>query len=353
MSTKENNSNQKGKAMQKKEKIEWKSCGKIGYIALTEIVVSDDFRCRESGEDDDTVERYTEVFKGYLKQAKEDDKLLKRGANVDNLEYPFPPAWVWRAGDKVYLIAGFHRYKAAEKSRVEKLLIKEFKGTKEEAILFAMKDNRSHGLRLSYGDLKYCVEKALRLLPDKTPGAIAKEIGCHRSYAYKIEKELSTCRQLTEVEKREGADGKVRSVRRKAKKSTIAPPSKPSKKPFVAQPTIAPPEVSDSIPKPDAPNDKREATSEPPKPIPQDDPESDAPFEFDTPPPVVQVEAYKPASKLEVRMNGAITFLRDIASLWLEQDDRRYIVHRLKEYITELEADRNNTTPSNSETVPA
>ena len=55
-----------------KSKIEWKSCGTKGYIALSEIIVSDEFRCRENGEDDDVVESYTEVFKQYIKQGNPD-----------------------------------------------------------------------------------------------------------------------------------------------------------------------------------------------------------------------------------------------------------------------------------------
>ena len=233
------------------------------YIALTEIIVSDDFRCREH-EDDETIEAYAETFIKYLKANKRADKVRYEELwGIDHLDYPFPPAWIWREGGQVYLIAGFHRYKAAEKAGQNKLLVKEFKGTKENAILLAMRDNRTHGKRLSYGDLKYCVEKALRLFLDKTPGAIARDLGCSRSYASKIGKELSTSGQLTVPETRKGADGRVRSVKRNAKKSTVAPPSKPAKKP-----TVTPLEEPESKPKSDPPTNKREATSEPLKPIP-------------------------------------------------------------------------------------
>ena len=312
---------------------------KACYIALTEIVLSDDFRCRVQ-EDEDTVDDYTEVLTDY-KEASDRGK---------SSQYPFPPAWVWYDEDgQVYLLAGFHRYKATEKAKFRKLLVKEFKGTREEAILFAMRDNRKHGKRLSSGDLKYCIEKALRLFPTRTPGVIAKDLGCHRSYAYKIEKELSTSRQLTEVEEREGADGKKRSVKRKGKKTTVVPPSEPANKS-----AVAPLEETDNKPKSDPPNDKREATSEPVKPIPLDASENNEPFKFDIPSPVAPVEDIAPSSpELERKTNSIINYIRSTLSDWgKEPDDCRYILHRIKEYIkciTDLEAEADKTTPSNGE----
>ena len=50
---------------------------------------------------------------------------------------------------------------------------------------------------------------------------IAKELGCHRSYVYRIENELSTSRQLPSTGKRRGADGKERSTNRNAKQRPV------------------------------------------------------------------------------------------------------------------------------------
>ena len=84
---------------------------------------------------------------------------------------------------------------------------------------------------MSYGDWKYCIGKALQLFPDKTPGAIAKDLECSRAYAYRIESELSTSGQLTKRKKRRGADGKVRSAKRKDKPSPPASPNQPNPEP--------------------------------------------------------------------------------------------------------------------------
>jgi len=194
-----------------------------GYIALTDVLVDDAFRCREQ-EDADAIEAYAEVFIKHIKAVKHSEKVrCEQLRSIDHLEYPFPPAWVWQEDGLYYLIAGHHRYQAATKAGLDRIKVKEFHGTKDEALLFAMKDNLKNAVRMSYGDWKYCISKALRLFPDKTPGAVAKELGCHRSYAYKIEKELSTSRQLPSVEERVGADGRKRSVKRKVKQPAVAP----------------------------------------------------------------------------------------------------------------------------------
>ena len=284
-----------------------------GYIALVDVRVDDTFRCRES-EDEDAVESYTVVFKEYnRKPSKEEERRLKCGFNIDDQPYPFPPAWVWQEGEQYYLIAGFHRFQAATKAKLEKLLVKEFHGTKEEAIQFAIKDNLKNGLRLSCGDWKYCISKALRLFPGKTPGAVAKELGCSRSYAYKIDKELSTSGQLPDLEKKVGADGKERSVNRKAKQSTVVPAKE-----------------SDSAPVPAPPSKKETATSEP---KPQDSPKNDAPFVFVNTTPVAPMKSIKPSSpELESEMNKTIyNFRRQLSHH--RQEDCPYVLYRLREFL--------------------
>jgi hypothetical protein len=165
---------------------------------------------------------------------------MERG---ENPEYPFPPVSVWsdygingiaRIADVYTLNAGFHRYKAAKKAGIDRILVSVFVGTEDEAVWFAMQDNRKNGLRLKYGDLKYIIKKALKRFPNKTAGAIAKEMGFSRTYAYQIEAELSASGQLTRPEKRKGADGRVRSTKRKNKQSPPAPQSKATTKPAPA-----------------------------------------------------------------------------------------------------------------------
>ena len=197
---------------------------KVELLDLSIIVVSNKFRCRVK-EDKDTVERYAEVFAEY-KEAKE------RG---ENPSYPFPMIKVWLNGKKYVLIAGYHRLDAARKAGLVETFVQVFTGTENEAFMIALADNDKHGLRLKGGDIKLCIKKTLKRFPDKTAGAIAKELGCNRSYVYRIENELSPRRQLNAKTTKVGADGKIRSTAKKAKKSTEIVPNEPVDDPFVDQ----------------------------------------------------------------------------------------------------------------------
>ena len=292
-----------------------------GHILLTDVLIDNTFRCREQ-EDDGTVEEYTEVFKEYNKKpSKEEEIALRAGGKVENAVYPFHPVWVWQDGDKYYLIAGFHRYMAAVKAGIEKIRVKEFHGTKDEAILFAMKDNRKNGLRMSYGDWKYCVGKALLLFPGKTAGVIAKELGCSRSYAHKIQKELSTCGQLPRVETRIGADNKERSVQRKIKQSIVSPV-----------------EEIDHEPMFDLPDNRRKATSKQDRQTSHDAPNVAAPVEVVIP--IEPGEDIKPTtSSLEKEMDHVESYCRELIRDHRQRDDRSYIAHRVKELLKKMETE--------------
>ena len=181
------------------------------FMDLSLILASDLFRCRPA-EDKATLESYTENFTAY-KMAKDSGETIK---------YPFAPIWIWWDDEQWHLVTGFHRYKAAQQANMDKILVKKFIGSKDEAMMFAMKDNNSHGLRMRHNDWKYCIGKALRLYPDKTTGAVAKELGCPRSTAYRIESELSQMGQLARADKKRGADGKVRTTQPKSKKPSTS-----------------------------------------------------------------------------------------------------------------------------------
>jgi ParB-like chromosome segregation protein Spo0J len=150
-------------------------------LKLSEITQDEVFRCRLE-DDEDIIEAYTETFTQY-REAEE------RGEKPD---YPFPPVWVRKRDDETYtLITGFHRDTAARRAGLTEIQVKVFTGTEDEALWLAMRDNRTNGLRLKHGDLKYCIVKALKRLTGLTAGAVAKELGCGRSYAYRIAEEVS------------------------------------------------------------------------------------------------------------------------------------------------------------------
>ena len=306
-----------------------------GYISLSEITVSDDFRCRVQ-ENEETVEAYAETFTKYLKANKRTEKLsyekakCLEGASID---YPFPPAWVWQEDGKIYLIAGFHRYKAAEKAGQKSLLVKEFKGTKDKAIECAIKDNLKNGLRLSKNDLKVCIRKVLLLFPDRTSGAIAEMLGRSRSYVYEIEKELSASGQLPSVEKKVGADNKERSTKRKTKQPTVTSVEKSANDPVSEQENPTPLNIPAGV------------SLNLAKGIVVDNENDNTPFGFETTPPVAIAESIKPSSpELEREMHKTIYDFRKQLSHH-RQEDRPYVLHRLKEFLEILEEEWGKITP--------
>jgi hypothetical protein len=303
-----------------------------GHIELTDVVLDDAFRCREQ-EDDDTVESYAEAFTKYIKANKRADKLrYEQLHTVENLDYPFPPAWVWQEDEQVYLITGFHRYKAATKAGQEKLKVKEFHGTKEEAIVFAMKDNRKNGRRLNDDDLKYCIAKALLIFPEKTAGAIAKEMGCGRSHAYRIQKELSRKGQLPEVEKRRGADNKERSVKRKVKQPPKTATKQSGNDPISddqskKKTNSAPVAIKEpaSVPVPDRQCDENGMLPDQNNTIPQDVPEVVTPVEA-----AENIQPLTPG--LVGDMDSLESYCRELIREHRQREDRVYIAHRIKEF---------------------
>ena len=91
---------------------------------------------------------------------------------------------------------------------MDKIQATVFLGSADDAFLVALKDNSAHGLRLSSGDKKYTIMKALRRFPDKSLRMIAKDLGCAVSYTSEVAKELYESGQLTRKAKRTGRDGK-------------------------------------------------------------------------------------------------------------------------------------------------
>jgi len=176
-------------------------------IALSAILPSDRFRCREQ-ENEEAIERYAALFTDF-KEA------LERGENPD---YPFPAVWIWQdAAGQYHRVTGFHRSEAAAKAKLPTMLVKEFLGTEDDAFMVAMKDNSEHGLPMTRGDLRLCIKKIASRFPDKSPGVIATMLKRSRSHVSEIISELSATGHVPVVEKRRGRDGKEYSARRKVK----------------------------------------------------------------------------------------------------------------------------------------
>ena len=180
-------------------------------IDLADIQRDDYFRCRET-DNDAKIREYAELFLEN-KEAKENNKKPKHN---------FPPILVWydKESSRYFLLGGYHRIGAAQLAGYDKIEARVFYGSKEDALLLAIRDNSTHGQSYSQGDKKFAIMKALENFHDKRPSSsIADEVGCTFSYVSRVQNEMYGKGLLVRPEKRVGKDGKQYTTARKTSKA--------------------------------------------------------------------------------------------------------------------------------------
>jgi len=137
--------------------------------------------------DSETVDEYTEA--------------LQEGAQ-------FPPVDVFDLGNGKLpvLVDGWHRYKAASNCGFAKIATRIHRGTREDALLFALKANQTHGLKRSNADKRRAVEVALGVWPAMSSRALALLCGVDHKTVDEMRGSTGEVRQLN----RTGSDGKTR-----------------------------------------------------------------------------------------------------------------------------------------------
>jgi ParB-like chromosome segregation protein Spo0J len=122
----------------------------------------------------------------------------------------FPPVVVFHDGSAYYLADGFHRVLAAQRLERKSIDHKIKKGTREDALWYALGANKTNGVRMTRNDVRHAVTTALKTWPEKTQQAIAGRVGCSQRYVGDIQKQLRTTSKLAVPDTRVGADGKER-----------------------------------------------------------------------------------------------------------------------------------------------
>ncbi len=126
----------------------------------------------------------------------------------------FPPVDLFDlpSGDLV-IADGWHRYKAAATVGFLELQANVHSGSREEALVFALKANQRHGLRRSNADKRRAVEVALGLTPAASSRAIADLCGVGNDLVEEVRQvsESDTCPPT-----RVGRDGKQYPAKRLA-----------------------------------------------------------------------------------------------------------------------------------------
>jgi hypothetical protein len=90
----------------------------------------------------------------------------------------FPPLLVWAEGGTHILLDGFHRHEAMNRAGFVFAEVKEFAGTKGEAMIAAVTANSRHGRQLSGQDMRVAIAKLLRCGMELSNAQIADAAGC-------------------------------------------------------------------------------------------------------------------------------------------------------------------------------
>jgi hypothetical protein len=133
-------------------------------------------------------------------------RLYEEGVNM-------PPLIVFQEGELFWLADGFHRLAAIQQAGFRDARCEVRKGTKRDAVLFALGANSEHGLPLSKSDRTRAIERIL-LDPEWSKwsnGAIAKHVGVTRAYIKKLRDKFTD--KPTAPFERIGLDGKPRKIR--------------------------------------------------------------------------------------------------------------------------------------------
>ena len=85
----------------------------------------------------------------------------------------FPPVVVFHDGSRYIAADGFHRIHAAVRNGATQIECDVHKGSKSDALKFALGCNAHHGLRRTNADKRHAVELALREFPKASNVAIA------------------------------------------------------------------------------------------------------------------------------------------------------------------------------------
>lgn len=126
----------------------------------------------------------------------------------------FPPIVVFFDGKSHFLADGFHRYLAA--LRIERKVIRAEvrKGSRLDAIKFALGANQANGLRRTNADKRHCVELALKEFSKLSDRAIAEMCGVDHKTVASIRTEHEQLGKIPSGVIRIGRDGSERPSER-------------------------------------------------------------------------------------------------------------------------------------------
>jgi hypothetical protein len=120
----------------------------------------------------------------------------------------FPPITVFHDGNRYILADGFHRVMAANRQQLPAIDAEVRKGTKTDALRYALGANASHGLRRTNADKRRSVELALTEWPQLSDRQIAEICAVSHRFISLVRRQVATV-ATCQAKQRFGADGKV------------------------------------------------------------------------------------------------------------------------------------------------
>ena len=150
----------------------------------------------------------------------------------------FPPVVVFHDGNRYIMADGFHRILAMTRNGGKEIEADVHKGTKSDALRYALGANSTHGKPRTNMDKRRSAMLALEEWPKLSDRELAKICAVHHDLVADVRKtQLADSASSSEPEPRIGADGKSR---RMPKKHTEAPAPAPEPEP---EPDDEPPRV--------------------------------------------------------------------------------------------------------------
>lgn len=167
-----------------------------------------------------------------------DDATVAEYAEAYQNGATFPPVIVFHDGSEYILADGFHRVMGANSAGFKDVLADVRKGTRTDALKYALSANSNHGLKRTNADKHNAISVALREFPKQSDTDIGRWCAVDHHTVSKIRKKLEETREIPSHLTRVDRNG----VERRLPTTPPPPPIQPTeKKPSIPVPPVVPP----------------------------------------------------------------------------------------------------------------
>lgn len=138
-----------------------------------------------------------------------DEAAVSDYENAYNAGKKLPPITVFKDGDHMYLVDGFHRLEAIRRTGSKTIGAMIYTGTHDDATYEACGSNKAHGVRRNNKDKRKAAAIALMLKPKMSDSSHAEHVGVSQPFVSKIRRELAGAGyDELKVEVRRARDGR-------------------------------------------------------------------------------------------------------------------------------------------------